>query len=103
MEEGFSLDVAVEDRVVHFESVNVFFTDAETCAFGVSFVDEEGTAIEAGFVSADDCFGGVADFELDFFVDLVADIVETFLDENDFVDIIQLRKDYKVFLQPDWV
>ena len=40
VEQGFSLDVTVEDWVVQFQGVKVLLTDRETCAFCVSLVDE---------------------------------------------------------------
>lgn len=90
VEQGLTLYVTVQNRVVFFKGVNVFLANAEAGTLGVSFVDEEGAAVEAGLVCTNYGLGGVTDLELYLFIDFISNIVEAIFDENYFIHVIKL-------------
>jgi hypothetical protein len=95
--------VAVKHRMVLLQSVHVLLADAEPGALHVSLVDKQRAAVETGLVGAYHCLAWVTDLEINLLVHLVADIVLTFLDEDDLVNVVQLRENKEVLLDLDWI
>ena len=69
----------------------------------MSFVNEERTSVEAGFIGSNYSLAGMSYFVLNFLVHFVADVVEAIFDENNFVNIVKLCKDYVLRSKPNRV
>ena len=103
MEQCFSLDVSVQNRVVYFKRMPVLLTDREASALGVGLVDEQRATIEASLVGPNHGLAGVPDLVLDLLIDLISDVIKTLFDEDDFVDVIKLCEDNVLVPETDWV
>ena len=69
----------------------------------MGLIDEKRASIKASLVRANYRLAWVADLVLHFLVDFVTDVIETFLDKNDLVDVVKLRKDDVLVAESYWI
>lgn len=105
-------DVLVEDlsfqdgeelwEVVH-DALPVAFSDRVARALGVRSVNEDLSLVEADVEGADDRVDTHPQLELFSLIDLVTNVVLAFLDEQDFVNFIQLVVDCFLGQELSWL
>lgn len=78
----------VENGMLDLKGVPVSLADWEAGAIFVGLVNEETSSVEAGLKCTDDSLVGMSNLELDFLVDFISYVVETFFDENNLVNVI---------------